>query len=156
MIINKASILSSLTHSQTHTYTHIVYPSSSMNTDNNHSARMQINKIIQDSIFTFILSNHYHYQLLIQVYTNNEKLRKNILATILLTLLITIVRNDDITKQITSANYEWMVTNENKRRVKLWTMFLCSHNKSQLALVKHGEKWRVKKDKTKETKVVHI
>ena len=78
------------------------------------------------------------------------------LATILLTLLITIVRNDDITKQITSANYEWMVTNENKRRVKLWTMFLCSQNKSQLALVKHGEKWRVKKDKTKGTNVVHI
>ena len=46
-----------------------------MNIDNNHSARMQINKIIQDSIFTFILSNHYHYQLLILVCKNNEKLR---------------------------------------------------------------------------------
>ena len=69
---------------------------------------MQINKIIQDSIFTFILSNHYHYQLLILVCKNNEKLRNKYacFATILLTLLITIVRNDDITKQITSANYE--------------------------------------------------
>ena len=35
-------------------------------------------------------------------------------------------------------------------------VFLCSHNKSQLTLLKHGEKWRVKKDKTKETIIVHI